>query len=146
MAQTAQHSLRKLKLLYPFIFALGAVLIVPTHFFPPPFFMPLRFPHYLEMMGPFLGISWPLTFEIYHYVLYALILIGSLNVLGIIFLKFKNIAVFSSLIGLFLITPITLFFLFPFMKVNPQTSIIYGSYSVLLLIVDLLTFKALVRT
>ena len=136
--------LERLKFLYLFIFVLGGILVVPTHIFPPPFFMPFRFPHYLEMMKPFLGVSWPLSFEIYHYALYALALVASLNVLGIIFYpKFRKVAIFSSLIGILLILSIVLFFFFPFMKINPSTSIIYGLYFVVLLIADLLTFKTL---
>lgn len=138
--------LENLKLLYLLIFILGTVLILPTHLFPQPLFMPLRFPHYLEMMGPFLGVSWPMTFEIYHYALYALALIGSLNVFGIIFYpKFKQIALVSSVIGLFLFPVIILFLFLKFISVNAPTAVIYGFYFVALLIVDILTFKTLIR-
>lgn len=137
--------LRKLIPLYIFIVILTTVLVAPTHIFPQPYFMPLRFPHYLEMMMPFLGISWPITFEIYHYALYTLIIITSLNAVGIIFYpKFKQIALASSIIGLFLIPLVVLFFFFVFIKVNPLTAIIFGLYSVILLIVDFLTFKAFI--
>ena len=137
--------LERLKVLYLLAFILGAIIIAPTHIFPQPYFMYARFPHYLEMMPPFLGVSWPMTFEIYHYVLYALIIIASFNVLGIIFYsKFKRAAIVSSLIGLLLITTMVLFFFFIFIRVNFPNAIIYGSYSVVLLIVDWLTFKALI--
>lgn len=146
MATKIQNSLRGLKIFYLFVFFLGAIIIAPTHIFPPPTFMYARFPHYLEKMGPFLGFSWPATFEIYHYVLYVLAIIGSLNVLGIMFYpKFKNAAIFSSLIGLFLIGLMALFFFFVFLNVNAPTAITYGFYSVILLSVDLLTFKALIN-
>ena len=138
--------LENLKLLYLFIFLINAIFVIPTHLFSPPLFMPFRFPHYLEMMKPFLGISWPVSFEIYHYALYALAIIGSLNVFGILFYpRLKNAAIFSSLIGIFLISLMVLFLFFVFIKVNPPTAIIYGFYAVLLLIVDTLTFKALIR-
>lgn len=137
--------LEQLKLLYLFALGLGTLIIVPTHISPPPTFMYARFPYYLEMMGPFLGISWPLSFEIYHYVLYTLIIIVSLNVFGIIFYpKLRSIAIFSSLIGIFLIFPMVLFFFFVFLSVNAPTAVIYGLYSVVLLIVNWLTFKALI--
>lgn len=103
-----------------------------------------RFPHYLEMMRPFLGFSWPVTFEIYHYVLYALTAIASLNVLGIIIPKFKKTSIISSFTGIFLISSMVLFFFFIFLNVNASTAIVYGFYSVVLLIVDLLTLKALI--
>lgn len=136
--------MKQLKVLYLFIFILGAVIIVPTHIFPPPAFMYARFPHYLEMMKPFLGFSWPATFEIYHYVLYVLAIIGSLNVLGIIsYPKFKKIAIASSLTGIFLFSLIVLFFFVKFISVNLPTAIIYGLYSIILLTADILTFKAL---
>lgn len=138
--------MKELKVLYLFIFVLGGVLVAPTHLFPPPSFMPLRFPHYLEMMRPFFGVSWPASFEIYHYAIYALVIIGCLNILGILFhSKLRSMAIFSSLIGLFLIPPIILFFFVQFINVNFSTSIIYGFYSVVLLIVDILTFKALLK-
>src|SRR3990167_8295821 len=100
----------KLLLSYLFIFVITIVLVAPAHLFPIPYFMPFRFPHYLEMMKPFLGVSWPMTFEIYHYVLYALVVIGSFNILGVLlYPKLKQIATTSSLIGLFLIIPMILF-------------------------------------
>ena len=136
--------LERLKTLYLLVFILGAIIIAPTHIFPQPYFMHARFPHYLETMPAFLGISWPVTFEIYHYVLYALIIIVSFNALGIIFYsKFKRAAIISSAIGLFLISLMTLFFFFTFIRINFPNAIIYGSYSVVLLIVDWFTFKAL---
>lgn len=138
--------LESLKLLYLFIFIVSAILVVPAHLFRPPAFMYARFPHYLEMMKPFLGIAWPMTFEIYHYGLYALALIGGLNVFGILFYpRFKNVTIFSSLMGLFLIPPMILFFFFVFLSVNVSTAVIYGLYLVLLLIVDLLTFKTFIK-
>lgn len=136
--------LEQLKISYLLVFVLGALIIAPTHVFPPPTFMYARFPHYLEIMGSFLGVSWPMTFEIYHYVLYALAIIGSLNILGIIFPKFKKAALASSFIGLFLISLMVLFFFFVFLEVNASTAITYGFYSVVLLTVNLLTFKALI--
>ncbi len=135
-----------IKILYLFILALTIALVAPAHFFPPSTFMYARFPHYLEMMPAFLGVSWPMTFGIYHYILYALIAIGSFNILGIIFYpKFKKIALASSLIGLFLMPLMVLFFFFVFINVNASTAIIYGLYSVILLIADWLTFKAFIR-
>lgn len=140
-----RKKLESLKLLYLFIFIVSVILVVPAHLFPSPFFMAFRFPHYLEKMQPFLGISWPLTFEIYHYGLYALATIGSLNVLGVLFYpKLRNAALFSSLIGIFFISLIVLFFFFVFLNVNASTAIIYGLYLVTLLIVDALTFKVLI--
>ena len=140
------EKLKQLKLLYLVIFALGTLIIVPTHIFPQPYFMYARFPHYLEMMGPVLGVSWPMSFEIYHYVLYILAVIISLNALGILFYpKFKNIAIFSSMIGIFLISLTILFFFFIFTSVNFSTAVVYGLYSVILLIVDILTFKVLIK-
>lgn len=133
-----------LKILYLTAFITIGILFALTHIFPQPFFMPFRFPHYLEMMPTFLGVSWPMSFEIYHYILYALVLIGSLNVLGIIFYpKFRKTAIFSSFVGIFLIFPMILFFFFVFLSVNASTAVIYGLYCVVLLIVDVLTFKAL---
>ena len=140
------EKLENLKLLYLFVFVLGAVFVALTHLFPQSLFMPLRFPHYLEMMGPFLGVSWPMSFEVYHYVIYALAIIGSLNILGILFYpKLRYSALFSSLIGIFLIPLIILFFFFIFIRVNASTSVIYGLYFIVLLIVDMLTFKALLK-
>lgn len=138
--------LESLKILYLSIFVLTAVFVALTHLLPQPLFMPFRFPHYLEMMRPFLGISWPMSFEIYHYVLYTLAIIGSLNALGILFYpKFKQMALISSLTGLFLIPLMVLFLFLQFIKVNPLTAVIYGFYCVALLIVDWLTFKALTK-
>ena len=138
-------ALEQLKIFYLFVFILTAFIIAPAHIFAPPAFMYTRFPHYLELMGPFLGLSWPLSFDIYHYILLALAIIISFNVLGIIFYpKFKKLAIFSSLTGIFLISLIILFFFFKFTSVNASTAVIYGLYSVVLLIVDILTLKAFI--
>ncbi|MDP2637878.1 MAG: hypothetical protein Q8P26_02360 [Candidatus Levybacteria bacterium] len=136
--------MEQIKLFYLFIFIIGALIIVPTHIFQPPTFMYARFPHYLEMMGPFFGVNWPLTFEIYHYVLYLLAIVGSINVAGILFYpKFKKTAIASSLTGVILTAIMSLFLFFPFMKVDIPTSVTYGSYSVILWAVNLLTFRTL---
>ncbi|MDO8583279.1 MAG: hypothetical protein Q7R51_02015 [bacterium] len=141
-----KQNLEKLKIIYFFVFALSAFIIAPTHLFPQPLFMDFRFPHYLEMMKPFLGISWPMSFEIYHYILYVLVAIESLNVLGIIFYpKLKQIAIASSLAGLLLMSLMILFFFFIFINVNASTAIAYGFYSIILLFVDLLTLKILIK-
>lgn len=146
MQNKKQELLSKLKIFYLFVLILGTIIIAPTHLFPQPYFMYARFPHYLEMMPPFLGASWPMTFEIYHYVIYAFIIIGSLNVLGIVFYpKFKKAALLSSAIGIFFISSLVLFFFFVFLSVNAPTALIYGIFSVTLLIVDILTFKILLR-
>lgn len=150
MAQKKQEQFKhfkQLKILYLFVFVLGAILILPTHIFPQPYFMYARFPHYLEMMKPFLGVGWPATFEIYHYILYALAIIGSINAIGIIFYsKLKKIAFISSFLGLTLISLIILFLFFVFVNVNFSTAIIYGLYFAVLLIVDFLTLKLLITT
>ena|SRR3989344_5749407 len=138
--------LKTLKLYYLFIIILTIILVLPTHIFPSPSFMPLRFPHYLEVMKPFLGISWPATFQIYHLVLLILAVIGSLNVLGIVFYpQWRLIAQISSFVGIFFLTLMSLFFLFLFINVNPLTSFIYGFYCIVLLVVDVLTFKAIAK-
>ncbi|MBI2028494.1 MAG: hypothetical protein HYT07_02680 [Candidatus Levybacteria bacterium] len=134
-----------LRFLYLFILIFTIVLVTPPHVFPPPNFMFLRFPTHLESMGSFLSVSWPITFEIYHLGLVVLTLIISINALGLTFLRIRPIAKISSFLGLFLITAIFLFFLFPFMKVNASTAIIYSIYFLFLLIVDLSTFLALIK-
>lgn len=138
--------LKRLVPFYIFIIFLTTILVTPPHIFPQPSLMQFRFPHYLEMMPTFLGASWPMTFEIYHYVLYSLAVIGTINVLGIIFYsKLRRVALTSSLIGLFLIPLMILFFFFVFINVNVSTAVIYGLYSIALLIVDWLTFKAFTK-
>lgn len=138
------NQLKTLKLYYLFILILTIILVVPTHIFPIPSFMPLRFPHYLEMMAPILGVSWPVTFEIYHYTLIAITLIFSFNILGLTFTKWKKVARFSSAAGIPIFSVMILFF-YLFIRVNPSTALIYGLYSIALLIVDLFTFIAVTR-
>lgn len=145
MQNKKQELLSKLKIFYLFVFILSIIIIAPTHIFPQPTLMYARFPHYLEMMPPFLGVSWPMTFEIYHYVIYAFIIIGSLNVLGVAYSKFKHVAIASSLVGLLLMSLIVVFFFFVFINVNAATAFIYGIYSMMLLIVNILTFKILLK-
>lgn len=134
---------KKLLLSYLFAVILTIVLVGPAHLFPQPHFMPLRFPHYLEMMPAFLGFSWPTTFKIYHYCLYSLATIGILNILGLLYPKLKQLAILSSSTGLILFSLMALFFFLVFIKINLLTAIIYGVYSLELLKVDFSTFKAL---
>lgn len=138
--------LEQLKFFYLSAFILGFLIIAPTHIFPPPTFMYARFPRYLEMMRSFLGFSWPATFEIYHYALYALAIIGALNVMGIIFYPMlRRIAAASSLTGVIFTSLIVLFFFLQFINVNVLTAVIYGSYFTVLLIANILTFKILIK-
>jgi hypothetical protein len=136
----------RLKIIYVLVLILGAIIIAPTHIFPQPTFMYARFPHYLEMMGPFLGISWPASFEIYHCILYVLGIVIILNGIGILsFPKLKKITVFSSVTGVFLFLLIALFFFLKFISVNISTAITFGLYSIILLVMELLIFRASVN-
>jgi hypothetical protein len=138
------NKVNKLKYGYLFAFCLTALIIAPTHIFPQPLFMYARFPHYLEMMQPILNISWPATFNLYHYTLYALSIILSINTLSVLFYpRLRQIAIISSSIGAVLLLLIVLFFIFVFTRVNLSVSIVYGLYSMILLVVDLLTLKIL---
>lgn len=135
---------KRLETLYLLIIALGVLIIAPTHLFPQPNFMYARFPHYLKKMGPFFGLKWPATFEIYHYILYVFIATVSINVFGIVFYpKIKKLTVFSSIIGMFLFFLTTVFFFFKLITINFLTAIIYGLYSLILFIANILTFKVL---
>ena len=135
--------IERLKVIYLLVLALGAAIIAPTHIFPQPYFMYARFPHYLEKMGPFLGITWPESFELYHRILYLLGITISLNGIGILaFPKLKKVTVFSSLAGMLIFLLMILFFFFKFITVNAPNSIVLGIYSIILLIMEVLIFKA----
>jgi len=139
------RQLKLLKLYYLFTLILTIILVLPTHIFPQPLFMPLRFPHYLERMEPFWRISWPLSFEIYHYALIVIALIFSFNILGLTFARWRKIAIFSSAAGIPIFSVMILFFFFPFMEINQPTATIYSIYSLLLFIVNLSTFIVLFK-
>ena len=144
MNKKKSEQLKKLKLFYLFVIFLTAIFILQTHLSAPPLFMPFRFPHYLKTMSPFFGVSWPLSFEIYHILLLTLSAIVSINSLAIIFYpRWKTPGRISSFTGLFLTFAIFIYFLFPFMKINAQTSVIYGFLSILVFSANLLTFRAL---
>lgn len=136
----------RLEIFYLFVIALGALIITPTHIFPQPAFMYARFPYYLKKMGPFLGITWPATFKIYHYMLYLLSIVIILNGIGILFYpKFKKSAILSTAIGIFLFLLTASFFFLKFIYVNIATAITFGFYSVVLLVMELLIFKAFTK-
>jgi len=138
--------IERIKIIYLCVLALGALIIAPTHLFPQPYFMYARFPHYLEMMGPFLGITWPESFELYHCILYVLGIIISLNGVGILFFpKFKKLTIFSSIIGAVLFSLMILFFFFKFITVNLSTAIVLGFYSIILLTMEVLILKVVTR-
>jgi hypothetical protein len=105
-----------------------------------------RFPHYLEMMGPFLGMRWPGTFEIYHRVLYLLAAIISLNGLGLVFFpKFKKLTIFSSILGIIMFSLMVLFFFLKFVSVNTPDAVVIGLYSLILLIMEIMISAALTK-
>lgn len=138
--------LDRLKLYYVLTLGLGTFLISPTHIFPPPYFMYARFPTYLKTMESLFGLHWPMTFEIYHYVLYVLGIVIALNGIGILLLpKHKKITNLVSIIGGILFLLIMMFFFFIFTKVNFLTAFIFGLYSAILLFMELLIFKASVN-
>ena len=135
--------IERLKVIYLLVLALGAAIIAPTHIFPQPYFMYARFPHYLEKMGPFLGITWPESFELYHRILYLLGIIISLNGIWILaFPRLKKVTVFSSLAGMLVFLFMILFFFFKFINVNVPDAVVLGIYSIILLITEVLIFKA----
>lgn len=132
----------QLKFFYVLLLSLGTFIIAPTHIFPPPAFMYARFPTYLKTMGPFFGLHWPVTFEIYHYVLYILGIVIALNGIGILILpRFRKITNIVSIIGVILFSLIIIFFFFIFTKVNTLTAVIFGLYSAILLLMEILIFK-----
>jgi len=135
--------IERLKVIYLLVLALGAAIIAPTHIFPQPYFMYARFPHYLEKMGPFLGITWPESFELYHRILYLLGITIGLNGIGILaFPRLKKVTVFSSLAGMLVFLLMILFFFFKFINVNVPDAVVLGIYSIILLITEVLIFKA----
>jgi uncharacterized membrane protein YkgB len=94
-------------------------------------------------MGPFLGITWPESFELYHRILYLLGIIISLNGIGILaFPRLKKVTVFSSLAGMLVFLFMILFFFFKFINVNVPDAVVLGIYSIILLITEVLIFKA----
>jgi prepilin signal peptidase PulO-like enzyme (type II secretory pathway) len=133
----------RIKVIYILVLALGATIIAPTHIFPQPYFMYARFPHYLEKMGPFLGITWPESFELYHRILYLLSITISLNGIGILsFPRLKKVTVFSSLAGILIFLLMILFFFFKFINVNAADAVVLGVYSIILLTMEVLIFKS----
>jgi len=135
--------IERLKIIYLLALALGAAIIAPTHIFPQPYFMYARFPHYLEKMGPFLGITWPESFELYHRILYLLGITISLNGIGILsFPKLRKVTIFSSLAGMLIFFLMILFFFFKFINVNISDAVVLGIYSIILLTMEALIFKA----
>lgn len=141
-----RNKIKQLEVFYLLIIALGILIIAPTHIFPQPTFMYARFPHYLELMGPFLGLAWPKTFEIYHNILYILATIISLNGLGLVsYPLFKKLTIFSSIIGMFVFSLMILFFFLVFITVNTSTAVTFGLYSLILLALELLIFRTLAK-
>ena len=136
--------IERLKVIYLLVLVLGAAIIAPTHIFPQPYFMYARFPHYLEKMGPFLGITWPESFELYHRILYLLGITIGLNGIGILaFPKLKKVTVFSSLAGMLIFLLMILFFFFKFINVNVPDAVVLGLYSIILLVMEMLIFKVI---
>ena len=119
------------------------------HTVPAPALAVLRIPTNLREIGPSLGLTWPMSLEVYHVFLLLFFIVVILNGIGLYRLhipKWQTICKLSSFLGLLLIWSIFIFFMLPlilesnFETKNLQTSLIYALLSFAFFIVDILTF------
>ncbi len=148
-------SLKKLQIIkflqiaYLSLFAVGIGIAIGNDIFHSPKFSVLKIPTYLKEVGPLIGISWPLSFDIYHGFLLVLAIIGSVNLYGINHIyknQWRITAKFSSFIGLFVTWFMFVFFLYPLIlkytltSESSKTALAYCVLGFIFLITNALTF------
>lgn len=136
---------------YVFIFIFAIGLIYAMHTVPAPALALFRVPTNLREVGPFIGLTWPTSLEVYHIFLILFFTVIILNGIGLNRLKiakWRSICKISSFLGLFLMWSVLMFFMFPLLvtadlsAIHLKTSLIYTFFAFLFFIINLLTYFA----
>lgn len=137
--------------IYVFIFIFAIGLIYVMHTVPPPALAFLRVPTNLREVGPYLGLTWPTSLEVYHIFLILFFTVIILNGIGLNRLKiakWRSICKISSFLGLFLMWSVIMFFIFPLLvtadlsTMHLKTSLIYTFFAFFFFIINLFTYFA----
>ena len=140
-----------LQALYVFIFIFAIGLIITLHVVPAPALALFRVPTNLREVGPFLGLSWPTSLEVYHVFLILFFTVIILNGIGLHRLKipkWRSICKISSFLGLFLMWSVIMFFTFPLLinadlsAIHLKTSLIYTFFAFTFFVINLFTYFA----
>lgn len=135
--------------MHVFVFIGAFGLIAAMHTTPSPALAVFRIPQNLQEVGPYLGMSWPMSLRIYHFFLlffFTTVLINGIGLSKIPIPKWRSICKISSFFGMLLMWSATLFFLLSlslegnFHVTNLKTSLVYSIIAFTLFIVNLLTF------
>lgn len=119
------------------------------HVVPAPALALFRVPTNLREVGPFIGLSWPTSLDVYHIFLMLFFTVIILNGIGLYRLnidKWRSVCKISSFLGLFLMWSVIMFFLFPLLvtadinALHLKTSLVYSLFAFVFFIVSLLTF------
>lgn len=141
--------------IYVFIFIFAIGLIIALHVIPAPALALFRVPTNLREIGPYLGLTWPTSLEVYHIFLILFFIVIILNGIGLHRLKiarWRSICKISSFLGLFLVWSVLMFFMFPLLvtadisAIHLKTSLIYTFFAFVFFIINLLTFFAAEKT
>lgn len=129
-------------------FAVGVLLVILMHTFDRPALDIFRIPTFIGVTSEFNGLSYFPTFKIYQISLVTSLLVVLID--GLCLTKYRSklmlqLSEISTVVGLTILLLAVFFFSYNFILVNHSlrdTAALYIAFSTLLIIIDLMTFRA----
>ena len=140
---------RILQFVHLAIFTLAIFVIFLLHLYTQNFLDFLRIPIFLKSINPLLGFGWPASLHVYQTILVFSLFLIFVDAAGLFFYRsriWRIISDVSSFLGLLVIWPVALFFIFTLASAekleaqNIQTITVYFLLSLFLVILDLVTW------
>lgn len=131
------------------VFLTSVTLVIAMHNLSESTLQTIRVPTFLQQIDQFLDYAWPASLHVYQVVLVIFLLIIFVNSLGLILYTsviWRTISDLLSFLGLFLVWTAGVFFVLALSlgmftsSENVQTALIFLIVSVLLFLLDLVTF------
>ena len=144
-----KFNIRFLQLIHILIFLIGVIIVSVLHVRTTNFWDFLRLPQLIADLDPLFGFGWPASLYVYQIILIFTALVALINGAGLFFYNSKTwrfLSDVSSFIGFLIMWPVALFLLFTLASAeklvyqNIQTIIIYFGFTILIAVLDLVTW------
>lgn len=131
------------------IFLIGISAVTLLHIRTSDFLDQLRLPTFLKEIDSFLGFAYPASLHVYQIILLFTLLLAAIDSLGLLFYKskiWKFMSDITSFLGLLVIWPAALFFIFTLAsaqnltQASIQTIIVYFTFTLFIFVLDLVTW------
>jgi len=142
-------AIKILRWVYLGIFLVGFFTVVLLHAVPKPFLDIVRVPTFIRAAEPYLGFPYDPSLLIYQITLLSFLVISLVDSISLFFFSsnmMRKISAYTSLLGVILIGFAGVYFLYSLLAVGlssalTSTILIYLTVSLLLLILDIFTFR-----